>query len=115
VTARENGEWGWKFDHSLFAKMASQPQSQSPAAPARQAGCRVAILRAQHGLMSAEMAARLRTLLGQPVPIAELPAAGHHVMLDEPLSLVAALRAVLAGWIARELRDLAVPDAATEG
>jgi hypothetical protein len=28
----------------------------------------------------------------------EIPAAGHHVLLDEPLCLVTALRAVLAGW-----------------
>jgi pimeloyl-ACP methyl ester carboxylesterase len=58
---------------------------------------------------------RLRTRLGQPVPIAELPGAGHHVMLDEPLSLVAALRTLLASWTVTEPRDLAVPHAATEG
>jgi pimeloyl-ACP methyl ester carboxylesterase len=90
------------------------PAGQSLAAQ-QQPRCPVAILRAQHGLMSADMAGRLRTWLGQPVPIAELPAAGHHVLLDEPLSLVAALRTVLAGWTTPERRDLAVPDAATEG
>jgi pimeloyl-ACP methyl ester carboxylesterase len=119
VTVRDNGEWGWKFDHSLFAKMAPPPppppEGQSLAAQARQARCPVAILRAEHGLMSADMAGRLRTWLGQPVPIAELPAAGHHVLLDEPLSLVSALRTVLAGWTTQGPRDLAVPDAATEG
>ena len=65
--------------------------------------------------MSADMAGRLRARLGQPVPIAELPAAGHHVLLDEPLSLVAALRTLLANWTVKEPRDLAVPHAATEG
>jgi pimeloyl-ACP methyl ester carboxylesterase len=115
VTARDNGEWGWKFDQSLFAKIAPPPQPPSPAVVAGQAGCRVAIFRAQHGLMSADMAGRLRTRLGQQVPIAELPAAGHHVLLDEPLSLVSALRTVLADWTTTEPRDLAVPDAATEG
>jgi hypothetical protein len=29
--------------------------------------------------------------------VAEIPAAGHHVMLDEPLSLITALRTVLDG------------------
>jgi pimeloyl-ACP methyl ester carboxylesterase len=118
VRARDNGEWGWKFDQSLFRKMAPAPpppDDQSPAAREPLARCRVAILRAEHGLMSADMAGRLRRRLGQPVPIAELPAAGHHVLLDEPLSLISALRAVLAGWTIPEPRDLAVPDAATEG
>jgi pimeloyl-ACP methyl ester carboxylesterase len=93
VTERGNGEWGWKFDQSLFAKMTPQPP---PAAGP--AGCRVAILRGQHGMMSPEMADRLRGRLGQPAPVVEIPAAGHHVLLDEPLSLVTALRTVLASW-----------------
>jgi pimeloyl-ACP methyl ester carboxylesterase len=115
VTERAAGEWGWKFDQSLFAKMAPQPRPEPSATLAGQASCRVAILRAEHGLMSADMAGRLGARLGHRVPIAELPAAGHHVLLDEPLSLVSALRAVLADWTTPEPRELAVPDAATEG
>jgi pimeloyl-ACP methyl ester carboxylesterase len=118
VSKRDNGEWGWKFDHSLFAKMAPPPPPPPDGrslADQDQARCRVAILRAEHGLMTADMASRLRTWLGQRAPIAELPAAGHHVLLDEPLSLVSALRTVLAGWTTTEPRDLAVPDAAMEG
>jgi pimeloyl-ACP methyl ester carboxylesterase len=97
VAARDNGEWGWKFDQALFTKM---DQSQPPLAVAERAGCRVAILHAQHGMMSPEMARRLGGRLGAAVPVAELPAAGHHVMLDQPLCLVTALRTVLAGWTA---------------
>ncbi len=104
VAVRGNGEWGWKFDQALFAKMTPQAP---PAAEA--AGCRVAIVRAQHGMMSPEMASRLRARLGRPAPVVEIPLAGHHVLLDEPLSLVTALRAVLAGWTAP------VSDPATEG
>ena len=118
VTARDGGRWGWKFDQSLFAKMAGQPESfrRRPAeGAAERAGCQVAIVRAEHGLMSAGMASRLATRLGQPVPIVELPGAGHHVMLDEPLSLVAALRALLASWTATGPGDLAIPQVATEG
>jgi pimeloyl-ACP methyl ester carboxylesterase len=105
VTARENGKWGWKFDQALFAKMTGPPRS--PAAPdgqVAQAGGRAAILRAQNGLMSPGMADRLRAWLGPAAMVAEIPAAGHHVMLDEPLSLVTALRTVLASWTASEPR-----------
>ena len=103
VADRGNGEWGWKFDQALFAKMT--PQAPPAAGPA---GCRVAIVRAQHGMMSPEMANRLRARLGQPAPVVEIPLAGHHVLLDEPLSLVTALRAVLASWTATQARDSAV-------
>jgi hypothetical protein len=30
--------------------------------------------------------------------VVEIPEAQHHVMLDQPLALVAALRALLADW-----------------
>ncbi|MCW2931989.1 MAG: putative alpha/beta hydrolase [Actinomycetia bacterium] len=105
VADRGNGEWGWKFDQSLFTKMT--PQAPPAAQPA---GCRVTILRAHHGMMSPEMADRLRGRLGQRAPVVEIPAAGHHVLLDEPLSLVTALRTVLAGWTAQEPRDSAVEE-----
>jgi len=99
VTTRENGQWGWKFDQALFAKMTGPPRSPAtPAGPAGQAGCRAAILRAEHGLMSPGMAGRLRAWLGPAAIVAEIPAAGHHVLLDQPLSLVTALRTLLAGW-----------------
>jgi len=29
---------------------------------------------------------------------AEIPAAGHHVMLDQPIALIAALRTLLSDW-----------------
>lgn len=94
VTARDNG-WYWKFDQGLFTKM--MPPSWS--ALAERPGCPVAIFRAEHGLMSPEMVQTSPLLLGQAVTVVELPAAGHHVMLDQPLSLVAALRTLLVGWI----------------
>jgi pimeloyl-ACP methyl ester carboxylesterase len=109
VTERENGEWGWKFDQALFTKMTQAPPAPEPAR------CRVAIVRAQHGMMSPEMADRLRVRLGQPSPVVEIPAAGHHVLLDEPLSLVTALRAVLANWTAAQPGCLAVPSTQQEG
>ena len=31
-------------------------------------------------------------------PVIEIPVAGHHIMLDQPVALVAALRTLLADW-----------------
>ena len=92
VTQRDNGGWDWKFDRGLFGKMA-------PSWPlVRPADCRAMIIRAQHGMMTPEMASGLAERLGPAATVFEIPVAGHHVLLDEPLCLVTALRAVLAGW-----------------
>ena len=94
VTRRDNGAWDWKFDRGLFGKMA-------PSWPlVRPADCRAMIIRAQHGMMTPEMASGLAERLGPAATVFEIPVAGHHVLLDEPLCLVTALRAVLAGWTA---------------
>jgi pimeloyl-ACP methyl ester carboxylesterase len=94
VTRRDNGAWDWKFDRGLFGKMA-------PSWPlVRPADCRAMIIRAEHGMMTPEMANGLAERLGPAATVFEIPVAGHHVLLDEPLCLVTALRAVLAGWTA---------------
>jgi hypothetical protein len=36
--------------------------------------------------------------LGRVAAVIELPEAGHHAMLDEPLVLLTALRSLLADW-----------------
>jgi pimeloyl-ACP methyl ester carboxylesterase len=95
VTVKGNGEWGWKFDQALFSKLEPSPPATSP-------GCPVAVFRAEHGLMTRPMADQLRRQAGgAAVPVTEIPAAGHHVLLDEPLSLITALRTLLANWTAK--------------
>jgi pimeloyl-ACP methyl ester carboxylesterase len=37
-------------------------------------------------------------LTRQPLPVVDLPDAGHHPMLDQPLALVTGLRTLLALW-----------------
>jgi hypothetical protein len=37
-------------------------------------------------------------LLGRVAPVIEIPEAYHHIMLDQPLLLVAGLRTLLADW-----------------
>jgi pimeloyl-ACP methyl ester carboxylesterase len=36
--------------------------------------------------------------LGRVAPVIEIPEAGHHAMLDQPLILLTALRTLLADW-----------------
>ena len=49
-------------------------------------------------MVDERMAADIVASSAVPLPVIELPDAGHHPMLDQPLPLVAALRAVLATW-----------------
>jgi pimeloyl-ACP methyl ester carboxylesterase len=44
------------------------------------------------------MGERIVRQLGRPVPVVEIPLAAHHVMIDQPLALITALRTQLAGW-----------------
>ena len=49
-------------------------------------------------LVGRETAAYMSELMGPKAPVVEIPEAQHHVMLDQPLAFVAALRALLDGW-----------------
>jgi pimeloyl-ACP methyl ester carboxylesterase len=83
--------WTWKWDPGVFVRQAPQP-------PQSRLDCRVALFRAEHGILSAEMSDVMYDRLGRVAPVIEIPAAGHHIMLDQPIALVAALRTLLSDW-----------------
>lgn len=85
------GGWTWKWDPRIFGR-------QAPGSPLTRLDCRVALFRAEHGIMSAEMSDVMYDRLGRVAPVVEIPAAGHHVMLDQPIALVAAIRTLLSDW-----------------
>jgi pimeloyl-ACP methyl ester carboxylesterase len=87
-----DGGWSWRFDPGIFGRAPLDPTSLH--APA----CRVAVFRAEDGLLTAQMSAAMTQRVGRPITVVDLPATGHHVMLDQPLALVAALRTLLACW-----------------
>jgi pimeloyl-ACP methyl ester carboxylesterase len=60
--------------------------------------CRVALFRAEHGLVTPDIGAYMYELLGRNAHVIEVPEAYHHMMLDQPLSLVTGLRTLLADW-----------------
>ena len=82
--------WTWKFDPTMFG----QRRLMRELLPALR--CPAALLRSEFGLVTATMAADMQELLGRGVPIVEVPDAGHHAMLDQPLPLVASLRTLFA-------------------
>ena len=91
VRAAEGG-WTWKFDPRVFGRQ------QLGVALLTRLDCRVALFRAEHGIMSRQMSEVMYDRLGRVAPLIEIPAAGHHVMLDQPIALIAALRTLLSDW-----------------
>jgi pimeloyl-ACP methyl ester carboxylesterase len=61
-------------------------------------------------LVTPEVQAHMEELTGRNAPMVEIPQAYHHIPLDQPLALIAAIRAILADWDhsidKKQLRDL---------
>lgn len=91
------GGWQWKFDRDIFAQFAGGMRGVA-VAYLPQVMCRFALLRSEHGLVTADIGRSMYEELGRVTPVIELPEAGHHAMLDEPLILLTALRTLLADW-----------------
>jgi pimeloyl-ACP methyl ester carboxylesterase len=91
------GGWQWKFDRRIFEQFASSMRGVAvPYLP--QVQCRFALLRSERGLVTPDIGAFMYETLGRVAPVIELPEAGHHAMLDQPLLLLTALRTLLADW-----------------
>jgi pimeloyl-ACP methyl ester carboxylesterase len=86
------GGWTWKFDPQVFARDTLTPELLA------RLDCRVALFRAEHGLVTPQQGEAIYDRLGRVAPLIEIPVAGHHIMLDEPVALAAALRTLLADW-----------------
>jgi pimeloyl-ACP methyl ester carboxylesterase len=99
------GGWTWKFDPRVFASRVGPWRAQDIAAELARAACRVAVVNGAHSrIVDADTRAYMADLLaGSPaaaagVPFVQVPEAHHHLLLDQPLAVVTAIRAVLAAW-----------------
>jgi len=89
-----DGEWGWKWDIGVFSTIT--PQAIREILP--EVGCRVSLFRREYGLVTPDIGEYMYELMHRNAPVVEIPQAYHHMMLDQPLSLLAAVRALLADW-----------------
>ncbi|NLG55821.1 MAG: alpha/beta hydrolase [Rhodococcus sp.] len=88
--------WVWKFDASLMARRGSEHLG------ADDAQCRIAFFRAGRSILSDDSVADMRQRFGPGAIFAEIPEAGHHVMIDQPLALVTAISTAVAAWDAED-------------
>lgn len=104
--------WTWKFDPGIFG---FRERSFGDFLP--QARCRVAVFHGELSFIVDEAVTDyMNEQLGRTAPFVEIPQAYHHLILDQPLAFVAALRAMLADWehtIPRGGVGLTPPDAPT--
>jgi len=89
-----DGEWGWKWDIGVFSTIT--PQAIREVLP--EVRCRVALFRGEYGLVTPDIGEYMYELMHRNAPVVEIPQAYHHMMLDQPLPLLAAVRALLADW-----------------
>jgi len=87
-----DGGYTWKFDGMRIGRETrSSLEEMTPRCP-------VVYFRSEHGIVDDALYAQLRDLFGPDALMTVLPAAGHHPMFDQPLSVVTAVRTVLATW-----------------
>ena len=89
--------WQWKFDRRIFEQFA-RGMRRIALPYLEQVHTRFALLRSECGLVTPDIGAFMYEALGRVAPVIELPEAGHHAMLDQPLVLLTALRTLLADW-----------------
>jgi pimeloyl-ACP methyl ester carboxylesterase len=93
VRVLEDGRATWKFDPNIIGDMPDQRARDSLAALT----VPLALIRGEHStVLPPETWDYMRSV--QPGPAIEIPAAHHHLLLDQPLALVAALRTLLQLW-----------------
>ncbi|WP_084397879.1 alpha/beta fold hydrolase [Henriciella aquimarina] len=98
-TQDEDGRPGlvWKFDPFIFSKLLAEWDTMD--LTRLETKCPILFMRgAESSLVTPEVAAYMASLQDPPVPTVSIPQAHHHIMLDQPLAFVAAIRGILTGW-----------------
>jgi pimeloyl-ACP methyl ester carboxylesterase len=93
----QNGSpaWTWRYDPAFIPKLEVGVAEQQLA----QAQCPVALVRGECSpLVTETVMQEMLERLPANTPAVVIPAAGHHVFVDRPLAIIAALRALLAVW-----------------
>jgi len=87
--------WTWKFDPRVFLRFSTTAMRDYLA----RVSCRVALMRGEFSaIVPPETGEYMVELLNRNAPLVEIPQAHHHLILDQPLAFIAALRALLTDW-----------------
>jgi pimeloyl-ACP methyl ester carboxylesterase len=85
----------WKFDPRVFVLARTEAMHEHLA----NVRCRVALIRGELSyVVPPETGEYMYHLLRRNAPLVAIPEAHHHLILDQPLAFIAALRALLSDW-----------------
>jgi pimeloyl-ACP methyl ester carboxylesterase len=97
--------WRWKFDPGVFVHRSGPNRPSDYSADLARAACRMAIVNGERSaIVDDDVIDHMREMVaGSPaaaagVPFVQVPDAHHHLLLDEPLATITAIRAILATW-----------------
>jgi pimeloyl-ACP methyl ester carboxylesterase len=95
------GGWTWRFDPELLRSLEIRDMDRLPEV----ARCPLAYICGEKSpLLDADIIETMMKRFPRDTPFVAVPDAGHHVMVDQPLAFVAALRALLAGKFSKDER-----------
>jgi len=86
------GGFTWKFDPAIFFRSIMQPEEIAEVI------CDVVLIRGERGLATRDITTDVAERLRRYVPVTVVLDSGHHIMLDQPLALLAALQTLLGQW-----------------
>jgi pimeloyl-ACP methyl ester carboxylesterase len=86
------GGWSWAFDPQIFVSAQMEPEDLAAIA------CDVALVRGERGMATTDITESVAEILGGHVPVTLIPDAGHHIMFDQPIALIALLQALVGQW-----------------
>lgn len=99
MTAKDGGEgWAWTSDPNMFPDLKDRniPELVSRIA------CPVAYVHGEESYIVRDgMLPEIEAKLPPGSPVVAIPDAGHHVILDQPVAVIAAIRAIEAMWAAK--------------
>lgn len=89
-----DGRWAWKWDPRIFGDFSTEDPRYTVALS--EVACPIAVLHGERSsIVTAQVLAWMREHLPADVPFVEVPDAHHHLLLDQPLAFVTALRTLL--------------------
>lgn len=87
--------WTWRFDPSFFTQMEAWDSWAAIHDPA----CPLGFVHGEHSrIVPPELRARQRAHAPPGTPFVGIPASHHHIMIDQPIALIASIRSFLAVW-----------------
>jgi len=100
---RVEGGWSWKFDSGVFQGEFGQQEGMLRLGHviAETPGRKAIVYGQDSVLFDDDSADYLRECGATDIPTIGIPGARHHLMLDEPIAFVSALRAVVTQWLAQ--------------